>query len=109
MSLIDTWAATGAGAFSLSENALYTLEAWQIFSDRLNEDGVFSVSRWYDPDELGEAARLVSLAAATLHHQGVTDVSQHLALVTMDKIATLLMSKRPFREQDIVLLKKTND
>src|SRR5690606_37100186 len=31
MSLIDTWAATGAGAFSLSENALYTVEAWQTF------------------------------------------------------------------------------
>jgi len=32
MSLIDTWAATGAGAFSLSENALYTTEAWEVFS-----------------------------------------------------------------------------
>ena len=31
MSLIDTWAATGAGAFTLSENGLYTIEAWQIF------------------------------------------------------------------------------
>src|SRR5262249_27753702 len=26
MSLIDTWASTGAGAFSLSENALYTVQ-----------------------------------------------------------------------------------
>jgi hypothetical protein len=31
MSLIDTWAATGAGAFTLSENGLYTVEAWRIF------------------------------------------------------------------------------
>ena len=28
MSLIDTWAATGAGAFTLTENGLYTVEAW---------------------------------------------------------------------------------
>ena len=27
MSMVDTWAATGAGAFALSENALYTVEA----------------------------------------------------------------------------------
>ena len=27
MSLVDTWAATGAGAFTLSENGLYTLDA----------------------------------------------------------------------------------
>ena len=31
MSLIDTWAATGAGAYSLSENGLYTLEGWRRF------------------------------------------------------------------------------
>ena len=33
MSLVDTWAATGAGAFSLSENGLYTREGWRIVLD----------------------------------------------------------------------------
>ena len=49
MSLIDTWAATGAGAFSLSENGLYTLEGWRAFLKALNDDGVFTVSRWFSP------------------------------------------------------------
>ena len=49
MSLIDTWAATGAGAFSLSENGLYTVEGWQHFLNSLTPTGVFTVSRWYDP------------------------------------------------------------
>ena len=49
MSLIDTWAATGAGAFTLSENGLYTVEAWRIFLERLTPEGVFTVSRWYAP------------------------------------------------------------
>ena len=31
ISLIDTWAATAAGAFVLSENSLYTVEAWTLF------------------------------------------------------------------------------
>src|SRR5579863_1178110 len=31
MSLIDTWAATGAGGFTLSENGLYTTEGWLTF------------------------------------------------------------------------------
>ena len=35
MSLIDTWAATGAGAFSLSENGLYTVQGWQHFLNAL--------------------------------------------------------------------------
>lgn len=33
MSLIDSWASTSAGAFTLSENGLYTREAWRIFLD----------------------------------------------------------------------------
>ena len=54
MSLIDTWAATGAGAFTLTENGLYTVEAWRRFLGRLNADGLFTVSRWYAPDEVNE-------------------------------------------------------
>jgi spermidine synthase len=46
MSLIDTWAATGAGAFTLTENGLYTVEAWQLFLGRLTPGGLFTVSRW---------------------------------------------------------------
>ena len=35
ISLIDTWAATAAGAFVLSENSLYTVEAWELFLKHL--------------------------------------------------------------------------
>src|SRR5262249_44298138 len=52
MRLIDTWAATGAGAFTLTENGLSTVEAWQRFLGRLNPDGLFTVSRWYAPGEV---------------------------------------------------------
>jgi hypothetical protein len=106
MSLIDTWAATGAGAFSLSENALYTLEAWQVILRRLANDGIFTVSRWYDPGNLGEIGRLVSLAVASLLRSGVPDPSRHMAVATGGNLSTLLLSKEPFSERDIATLKK---
>jgi hypothetical protein len=108
MSLIDTWAATGAGAFSLSENSLYTVEAWEVFLDRLTEDGVLTVSRWYDPDNLGETGRLASLAVKTLLDSGVSDPSRHMAMVTVNAIATLLVSKAPFNQEDIQMLKQVS-
>ena len=67
MSLIDTWAATGAGAFTLSENGLYTRDGWQVFLRALTPTGVFSVSRWFDPDAASETTRLLSLGVASLH------------------------------------------
>lgn len=108
MALIDTWAATGAGAFSLSENSLYTLEGWRVFSSRLTNDGVFTVSRWYNKDNLGETGRLVSLAMATLLDRGIDDPSKHLALVTSTgekRVSTLLFSLTPFSEADIARIK----
>lgn len=101
MSLVDTWAATGAGAFSLSENNLYTIEAWKIFMQRLNPDGIFTVSRWYDPSDLAETGRMVSLAMTSLFRLGKESPSQHIAMVTHNNLATIMVSNSPLTIRDI--------
>ncbi len=105
MSLIDTWAATGAGAFALSENSLYTVEAWQVFLNCLKDDGIFTVSRWYTDGDLGETGRLVGLAVASLLKAGVEDPSDHIALVTCGRISTLLLSKKPLEPTDLARIR----
>src|ERR1700733_11152340 len=95
MSLIDTWAATGAGAFTLTENGLYTVEAWQRLLGRINPDGLFTVSRWYAPGEVNETGRLVSLAGATLLENGAAEPRRHLFLAAAGKVATLIVTKSP--------------
>jgi hypothetical protein len=50
ISLIDTWAAVARGALSMSENTLYTKEAFEDYLGHLTDDGVLSVTRfWHDP------------------------------------------------------------
>lgn len=106
MSMIDTWAATGAGGFSLSENGLYTVEAWNVFLKRLKDDGIFTVSRWYNPNNEGEVGRLLSVSVAALMQNGVEDPSKNIALITSGQVSTLLVSKQPFSPQDIDTLKR---
>lgn len=101
MSLIDTWASTGAGAYSLSESGLYTVEAWQTFLRRLEPDGIFTVSRWYLPTAPGETARMLVLAFETLYQLGVKDPRAHLILLQNDAVATLLVSPQPFSKGDL--------
>jgi hypothetical protein len=105
MALADTWASTGAGAFSLTENSLYTIEAWKIILDHLDQHGLFTISRWYSPDDLGETGRLVSLGVSSLLHIGVQDPSQHVAMMCAGKVATLILSKSPFDQTDKNTLK----
>jgi hypothetical protein len=100
MSLVDTWAATGAGAFTLSENGLYTLEAWRVFLDRLKPAGVLSVSRWFDPENVSETSRLLALGVAALLDRGVANPMDHVLLVVRHRVATLLVSAAPFSDED---------
>lgn len=104
MTVIDSWAATGAGAFSLSENGLYTLEGWRAFLKTLNNNGIFTVSRWYAPDQINETGRMIGLASAALMDIGVTDVRAHLFVATDGHLATLVLSKSPFTVDQLRVL-----
>src|SRR5258705_8188079 len=115
VSFIDTWAATAAGAFVLTENSLYTVEAWNTFLERLSPHGVLTFSRWYFRDRPGEVYRLTSLATASLIHLGIKDPRNHIIIVrkmepedsvySADGVGTILVSKEPFSEQDLSTVK----
>src|SRR5918997_5314823 len=83
ISLIDTWAATSAGAYALSENSLYTTEAWGEFFDSLDEGGILSVSRWFDfvgAERPLEMYRTASLASQALVEHGVENPRDHMLI-----------------------------
>ncbi len=44
--LVDSWAAQLAGGYALSENYLYTTEAFQQYIRHLNKDGMLVMIRW---------------------------------------------------------------
>ena len=116
ISLIDTWAATAAGAFVLSENSIYTVEAWTTFLSRLTDRGVLSVSRWYFRDRPDEVYRTTTLAVEALRRAGIAHPRQHLAIVRNmyfankpempDGVGTLLVSRSPFTDAEIETLER---
>lgn len=97
MSLVDTWAASAAGAYSLTENGLYTREGWHTFLDRLTDRGLFSVSRWYTAAGQNEATRTLALAVSVCLERGLTPARDHIALVASSSVATLIISRQPIQ------------
>jgi hypothetical protein len=71
LSMVDTSAATAAGAYALSENSLYTVDAFRDFFARLNPGGVLSVASVSLAD-LAVGARLVAIARAALPQRGAS-------------------------------------
>jgi hypothetical protein len=90
-SLVDTWAATTAGAFALTENNLYTLEAFEDYYSHLTPGGVFAMCRYFSGRN-PETARLLVLAAAALERRGVPAgrARNHLYLATQRNLAIML-------------------
>ncbi len=108
--LVDTWAASSSGAFTLSENNIYTAEAFGEFLDHLQPDGVLTVTRWYDRNKPEEFLRLVVLARVALEQRGVapTEAHKHIFLATdRERRGTLLVSRAPLSPDDIATLAKT--
>ena len=94
-SLVDTWAATAAGAYTLTENTLYTVEAFDDYLDHLTDDGMLTITRW-----VFDGLRLVSLAQAACESRGWS-AADRLAIVRQDNVATFLLKKTPFTPAEV--------
>ena len=106
--LVDTWASTAAGAFALSENNLYTSDAFYDYLIHLTPDGLLSFTRWgFDPPR--ESLRLVSLAMDAFARLGEADPASHVIAVRANTVAikgwgaldTVLISRNAFTAEDI--------
>jgi spermidine synthase len=78
--MVDTWAATAAGAFALSENNLYTVEAFKDYATHLTDDGALTMTRWYfePPDQL---LRLMTLTRTMMSELNISNPARHIVLV----------------------------
>jgi hypothetical protein len=98
MTLVDTWASTAAGAFALSENNLYTVNAFREYFDHLKPDGMIAITRW-EFREPREALRVVSVAMEALHQLGVTNPARNFIVVSdgalnADGIPVVVLAKK---------------
>ncbi|MFN0120968.1 MAG: hypothetical protein ACKV2V_10735 [Blastocatellia bacterium] len=106
-SLVDTWAASAAGAYALTENSLYTVEAFEDFLGHLNPDGIIAYSRWYP-----ETLRVVGIGKEAMRRQGFHDPAKHVFVVRTDEAETklpslvsLLFKRSPFTGEELTRLR----
>ena len=109
--LVDTWASTAAGAFALSENNLYTTDAFSDYLGHLTDDGFLAFTRWgLDPPR--ESLRLISLGLAALARLGENDPSKHFIVVREGSVVgwakdTVLISRKPFSAEYLARARRT--
>ena len=111
ISLIDTFAATQAGAYALSENNLYTTEAIETYWNHLTDNGMISISYWTFPYML----KIIGSATQTLDKYGIKNPKSHFILIHSDipaittGVGNLLIKKTPFTTEEIKAVGKYCD
>ncbi|MFN3827629.1 MAG: hypothetical protein ACK4NR_08405 [Micavibrio sp.] len=93
ISLIDTWVSAGAGAYALTENSLYTTDAWKIFLNDLNERGLLTVSRWHFKESYNDLGRLTSMTTAALLDMGVSAPWRNVFIAHTGRIASIVVGR----------------
>ena len=108
MTLVDTWASTAAGAFALSENNLYTVEAFKEYFDHLKPDGMIAITRW-EFKEPREALRVVSQALEVI---GTYAGPTHVLVVSDGSLdrdgrpVLVVVKKSPFEQSELEDVRK---
>lgn len=95
LGFVDSWASVASGGLSLSENYLYTSEAFRAYYEHLTDDGILVILRW-DSD----VPRLVSNSVANLGpeaaSQRIVTLMEKQTVVDQPSQMLFMLRKRPF-------------
>ena len=103
LGFVDSWAAVASGGLSLSENYLYTTEAFRAFYDHLTPEGVLVILRWKE-----DIPRLVTNSVALL---GALEAAKRIA-VLLERRGTeqdpsqmiFMLRRRPFSDAESIMM-----
>jgi hypothetical protein len=97
LSGVDTKNSASSGGLALSENTLYTLEAFVDYLRHLNRGGVLSIVRFSD----AEAVRLSSTAAEALGLLGVEKPERHVVVFENGYVRSVIVGLSAFSDADV--------
>lgn len=103
---VDSFAALNAGAYVMSENYPYTLEAFRDYWNHLDDDGLIQVSRFYYPQAPRETLRIFTTFYEALVQEGIKEPEKHIVVLAnteevANPFASTIVSKRPI-SRDVI-------
>jgi len=112
---VDTLAAMSSGAYILSENYLYTVDAYQEYFRVLRADGLHSIATLDFHPRLGyprHALRFTTLSYEALRLNGIARPNEHIMVVATDQPVEkveILTKMQPFSEAEIAAMEQFID
>lgn len=104
LSLLDSYNAASAGLYALSENYLYTNEAFSQYLQHLAPGGYLTISRWIKLPPR-DSLKLVATAVEALKQEGVENPQKSIIVIRGWQTSTLLIKNGVISEEEINSIK----
>ena len=109
MSGVDTFSALNAGAYVLSENYLYTVQAVQDYLRALKKNGTMAIFRWFFFKAPRETLRLTNIFQTAAEDLGIAHPNQCIMVIAQDTglgssdfhWAATFLKKTPFTPAEV--------
>ncbi|HET6593618.1 MAG TPA: hypothetical protein VFG48_11925 [Xanthomonadales bacterium] len=104
LSLLDSFAASGAGVQALGESYLYTVEAMVQFMRRLEPGGLLAITRWLKLPPR-DSLKLAGTLIEAMRRMGVADPGARLMAVRNWNTVTYLAKNGEFDRREVATLR----
>jgi len=95
VAMLDSQSASSAGLYALSENYLYTREAFSLYLQHLQRGGILSITRWTKTPPR-DGLKIFATAIEALERAGEADPGRHLVMIRSWNTSTLLVKNESF-------------
>lgn len=92
-----------AGAFTMTEDHLYTVEAFREFLSRLSDDGILSVTRFAYERRVW---RILAIAREALRAAGAADASRHVLVIRDRGLVNILVRRAPWPADELAAARR---
>ena len=100
VALLDSFGASSAGVYALSENYLYTVEALQAMIGRLEPGGILALTRWVQIPPR-DSLKLFATAIRALEASSVGEPGSRLAMIRSWRTVTILVKNGAWTGDDL--------
>jgi len=101
--LMESFAASAAGMYSLNENYLFTVESFSLILQHLRPGGILAVTEWLKFPERN-TIKLIATMIEAMERCGYEHPERHLAAIRGWATATVLVKQTPFTSEETSLI-----
>jgi spermidine synthase len=95
-----------AGAFTMSEDHLHTVEAFREYLAHLSDDGILTITRFVHERRVW---RILALARRAVSLSGTTDPSRHVVALRDRGIVNFMVRKTPWTTADLAAVRRFSE